>query len=174
MRAYGLSQAGQRPFEVWVRWPWQRRWFSDIAFTPRLKVKMTPRGSHYALGTVLLEVLPFDPELGLNYSDDADWRDVFSIWIHEEWKVDQTRRASLRIPPTLLQGEATYQCRIELHEREEVGEGEFATLTRSHFYVPVPFRLHGTSTAVPLIAAGVAAAGAALSLLGALLSVIAG
>lgn len=173
-RAHSLGKTGQRPFEVWVRWPWQRRWFSDIAFVPRLRVRMTPRASSFARGTLSLQVLPFDPAIGLNHSDDAGWRGVFSTWVHEEWKEGKTRRASLPIPPTLLEGEGTYQCRIELHEREEVAEGEFATLTLSHFYIPVPFRLHGTSTAIPLIAAGIAAVGAILSLFGALLSAIAG
>lgn len=173
-RAYGLQRAGQRPFEVWVRWPWQRRWFSDIAFTPRLKVRMTPRNTSFARGTLSLEVRPFDPGVGLSHSDDAGWRDVYSTWIHEEWHEGKTRRLNLSIPPTLLAGEGTYQCRIELHEREEVDKGEFATLTQSYFYIPVPFRLHGTSTSVPLVAAGIAAAAAVLSLLGALLSAISG
>lgn len=173
-RAYSLQRAGQRPFVIWVRWPWQRRWFSDIGFTPRLKVSITPTGTPFACGTISLEVIPFDPKIGLSHSDDSDWRDAYSTWVHEEWKEGKARRMTLPIPPTLLEGEDTYQCRIKLHEREEVDEGEFATLTLSYFYVPIPFRLHGTSTSVPLVAAGIAAAAAVFSVLGALLSAISG
>lgn len=174
LRAYGFGNAGQRPFEVWVRWPWQRRWFSDVAFTPRLKARVTPRERPFLGGVLSLEVLPFDPKIGLNHSDDPGWKTVYSTWEHQEWPAEKRRKLKLSAPPTLLEGEGTYQCRIELNEREEVNEGEFATLTHSYFYVPVPFRLHGTSTAVPLVAAGIAALSAVLSLLGALLSAITG
>lgn len=128
----------------------------------------------FTSGSVTVEVAEFDPDRGLRYDDDAGWTMVYSTWVHETWPAGRRRGSTLRIPATLLPGEGTYQGRIEVDEREEVGEGESAPLTDSFLYVPVPFRLHGSSTAVPLIAAGVAAGAAALSLLGAVVSALVG
>lgn len=172
-RAYSLGRPGQRSFEVWVRWPWQRKWFSEISFTPSLAARVTPLDGTFECGVVSLEVVAFDAERGLTYDDDAGWRTVHSTWVHDAWADQKTRRLKFRIPPTLLAGEGVYQCRIELDEREEVDDGVFAPLTDSYFHVPVPFRLHGSATAVPLIAAGVAAVAAVLSVLGAVVSALA-
>jgi hypothetical protein len=172
MAAYGRARPGQKAFRVWVRWPWRSKWFSEVSFSPYLKADVVPLDD-FTGGSVTVEVADFDPDHGLRY-DDAGWRRVYSTWVYETWPAGRRRRLRFRIPATLLPGEGTYQCRIEFDEREEVGDGEFAPLTDSFFYVPVPFRLHGSSTAVPLIAAGVAAGAAALSLLGAVVSALVG
>ncbi len=173
-RAYRLGRAGERDVEVWVRWPWQRRWFSEVAFTPTLRVLATPRGSSFDHGVVALEVLAFDAGIGIEHEQDAGWRTVDVQATEDEWKQDRRRRFKFTIPPTLLDGEGTYQCRLEFHEREPVDEAVHATVTRSCYHVPIPFRLQGAPTAVPLVAAGVAAFSAVASVIAAVVSTLAG
>jgi hypothetical protein len=145
-----------------------------VSFTPYLRVVAAPRESDFLPGVISPEVREFDPGTGLRYDDDAAWRSTDSTWTTQTWPCGKKRRFKFRIPPPLLPREGTYQCRIQFGELEEVDENQFATLTNSYFYVPVPFRLHSSTTAVPLIAAGVAALSAVLSVLAAVVSTVAG
>lgn len=123
---------------------------------------------------IALEVLAFDAGAGIEHDRDAAWQTVDVQETGDEWKQDRRRRFKFTIPPTLLDGEGTYQCRLEFHEREPVDEGVHATVTLSHYHVPVPFRLQGAPTAVPLVAAGVAAFSAVASVIAAVVSTLAG
>lgn len=173
-RAYRLGRSGERNIEVWTRWPWQRRWFSEVAFTPALRVQATPRGSSFDHGVIALEVLPFDAGAGIEHNEDADWWTVDVQETGEAWRQDRRRRFTFTIPPTLLAGEGTYQCRLEFHEREPVEDDIHATVTCSHYHAPIPFRLQSAPTAVPLVAAGVAAFSAVASVIAAAVSTLAG
>jgi hypothetical protein len=132
-RATWVRSVAHRPLDVSVRWPWHARWFSEVSFTPYLRVVASPRESDFLPGVISLEVREFDPRTGLRYDDDAGWRSTDSTWTNETWPRDKKRRFKFRIPPPLLPGDGTYQCRIQFGELEEVDENEFTTLTNSYF-----------------------------------------
>lgn len=171
VRLYAVGKPGQRDYDVEAWWSRWEGWFSTLVFRPTLRVKVTPRGSDFNAGSVGLELRPTSARASGRGDDEAEWVDADGEWIPDTWTVGKSRRFTFRVPPGVLPGSGAgaYQCRLNLHEVEDVGDG-YAILTDSHFYLRDPIRVHDAGTGVSLIAAAIALAGALLSVAAALLA----